>query len=493
MRISCTLLFAFSIFLFAQKTTGQDRQFHPCGTQDGKVEWLKNYQADPGHFPVGNDTLYVPMSIHIVGTTGGTGFFSMRQLLDAFCTLNEDFAPSKIRFFIAGEINYISNTTYYDHTFGQGEEMMEIYRVPNTINTYFVDSPAGNCGYSSYNLGIAMAKSCSGATDHTWAHEVGHFLSLPHPFWGWEGHDDYDYSQPAPLQWDDTLVERLDGVDCHLAADGFCDTPPDYLNYRWSCNNNNESTVTQTDPNGETFVSDGTLFMSYALDGCMGRFSEEQSAAMRANLLTEKAEHLQTDLPHQPIDAGSAVFVAPAEGELLNYHENIYFEWEPIPNATGYVLEITIFTPFNSGLFNYVITEGTSFTVPTLPKNKTIYWRLRPFNGSFTCVQHTAIATFETGEEVNAVNALDEIAGMGLQPNPVRAGAGLLISLESTEAFSAEMSVANVAGKAQLVGNQFFTAGKNQLEISTTGLAPGIYFLQLRSERGLLSRKFVVW
>ena len=76
-------------------------------------------------------------------------------------------------------------------------------------------------------------------------------------------------------------VERVDGVNCDIAGDGFCDTPADYLNYRWNCNNQGLSNVTQTDPLGEKLKSDGSLIMSYSSDVCSYRFSEEQIAAMQ--------------------------------------------------------------------------------------------------------------------------------------------------------------------------------------------------------------------
>lgn len=488
-----TVLAFFAFFLFSFTTTqAQHEDFHPCGTVDGKVDWLKMYQANKANYRFGSDTLYVPLTIHIVGTDIGTGYYSVDRLLDALCVLNNDFAPSNIRFFIAGEINYIDNTNYYDHTFAQGAEMMQIYQVPQTINTYFVSSPAGNCGYSSYNLGIAMNKSCSGPFDHTWAHEIGHYLSLPHPFWGWEGNT-HDYNTPAPVQFGNNLVERVDGVDCHLAGDGFCDTPPDYLNFRWFCNSDNFSNTVQTDPNGETFVSDGSFFMSYAGDDCMSRFSDEQIEAMRANLLTEKADHLYPELPDPSFDPSDVVLVSPEEGEQLTENENIFFEWEPIPGVTDYLLEITLFSPTNSALFSYLV-EGNSFIVDDLPKNKTIYWRLRPFNSSYHCFDDLVTGSFDTGETIaSSVSDIDEISSISLQPNPVEAAASFFVAVETVETISAQVSIVNMAGQSQLIGNETLTYGGNQFEVSTEGLVPGMYFLQLRSEAGLMSRKFVVW
>lgn len=485
MRISLLFL---SAFFFFQNANAQG-ELHPCGTQDGKVQWLLDYQAGNIGYPENEDTLYVPMTIHVVGNDNGGGYFDLNSILNAFCVLNQDFEESKIQFYIAG-LNYIANTVYYDHTFAQGAEMMEIYRVPATINTYIVSSPAGNCGYSSYNLGVALAKNCTGPNDHTWAHEIGHFLSLPHPFWGWEG-TDHNYNEPAPLQINNALVERLDGVDCHIAGDGFCDTEPDYLNFRWPCNGDNFSNQQQTDPNGETFYSDGSLFMSYAADNCMSRFSVEQQEAMRANLLTEKADHLQSDLPDQPFDASEIVLVTPAEGAFVEFHKNVTFEWEPLDNATGYFLEITIFEGFNTVLFRYDV-EGTNFIVPSLPKNRLIYWRVRPYNLTYTCESYSNEGTFETGDLVSGVAELESITELTLQPNPVTAGGEVQVQLSSTEQFEAEVAVMDVAGQVLQYSLREMQAGANQLSVSTEGLAPGLYLLQVRSERGVLSEKFVV-
>mgnify|MGYP000043822657 FL=1 len=58
---------------------------------------------------------------------------------------------------------------------------------------------------------------------------------------------------------DTAYVEKVDGSNCEYAADGFCDTPPDYLAYRWTCNQSTGTSFgTMLDPNGESFKSDAT-------------------------------------------------------------------------------------------------------------------------------------------------------------------------------------------------------------------------------------------
>ena len=224
---SCLTLFTAS-FLFAQSD-------HPagwCGTPAVKSDWLTDFQRNPEIYSfTRGGTEYVPMTIHVVGDDDGNGYFAEPNILEAFCVLNEDFAQVNIQFYIAGEINYLNNSNWFEHNFNQGEQMMNINNVFGTANCYIVADPAGNCGYFTYQGdAVALAKGCLQPNDHTWAHEMGHFFYLPHTFFGWEYLDgDPDYSQPAPLVidggWNDFEVEKVDGSNCNTAADGFCDTP----------------------------------------------------------------------------------------------------------------------------------------------------------------------------------------------------------------------------------------------------------------------------
>ncbi len=84
-------------------------------------------------------------------------------------------------------------------------------------------------------------------------------------------------------------VEKMDFSNCYDSGDRFCDTRPDYLNYRWACAPDSLSVTVQKDPNGVEFRSDATLYMSYSLDVCSNRFTDEQIEAMRTNFQFKKA------------------------------------------------------------------------------------------------------------------------------------------------------------------------------------------------------------
>ena len=486
------LVFCLSVIVPGGLFSQNDLQ--PCGTQDGIVPWLKSFQRNEIAYARSGDLLLAPVSIHIVGTNSGTGYFPVKSVLDAFCTLNQDFLESDIQFFIAGELHYINNSDYYDHTFAQGSQMMDENNVSNTINCYIVDSPAGNCGYSSYSQGIALAKNCLDPQDHTWSHEVGHTLSLPHPFVGWEGYE-HDYSLPAPLNTNGNPVEKTDGSNCTSAGDGFCDTAPDYLNFRWPCNDDSLSTLVQIDPDGVEFRSDGTLFMSYAFDRCFDRFSEEQMEAMRANLLTERYYLLDQQDPQLPMDTAFLNALSPAEGDTVHLYTEVAFEWEPVPNATGYFLEIATFPDFPFTLFSYFV-EGNSTVVYDLFRNKNYYWRISPLNNQQTCLDKVSgVSGFRTGkdEEVTAsVETIEEIGSVAILPNPAHRGKKINVSFMAIEAIPLDASLISLTGQTVGRFNWQANVGQNQFSIEAANLDAGIYFLQMRSDKGRVSKKVVI-
>jgi hypothetical protein len=481
----------FLCLTFAAPALGQMPNSHLlCGTRDGKVEWLKKYQQDPAAYPKMDDTLFVPLTIHLVGTNGGGGYFSLNNVLRSVCTLNEDFSESGIQFYIAGKIDSIANSTYNNHNFETGSEMMSLYHVANTVNCYIPNSPGdGLCGYSDYNLGITIAKGCLGPGDHTLAHEMGHYLSLPHPFWGWEGFS-HDYSEPAPVQINDAIVERVDGQYCDIAGDGFCDTPPDYINYRWPCDGQNNSTLIQTDPTGATFQSDGTLIMSYSFDNCAGRFSEQQSAAMRANILTEKAGFLNNDTRLYPLSTEPLLVYSPEEGSLQEEYKNVTFAWGTILNADVYMLEISPFASLTPVQFRYTLADTTIVSNDFI-KNKNYYWRVRAYNNWHTCLVTSEIFSFETGS-LTAVRDIASLTGLSIRPNPVSAGQNVSLSMTIGEPFDGVVEILRPSGQKVFRENWQLAAGSHQREIPASGWAPGLYFLQLKSPQGVRTIKLVV-
>jgi hypothetical protein len=460
-----------------------------CATPPGKSEWLESYQRNPENYAVRSDELlYIPMTIHLVGTDEGSGFFTGEQLADALCTLNEDFLPADLQFFIAGDIRYISNSTYYQHTFGQGFQMMQENNVPNTVNCYFVQDPGGACGYFSPGAdAVAMSKGCSGVNSHTWAHELGHFFSLPHTFSGWEG-TDYSPIDPTPAFINGRRVERMDGDFCSTAGDGFCDTPPDYLSYRWPCNTQGLSNVQQKDPADSTFRSDGTFFMSYASDRCMNRFSDEQIAAMRANIEFQRPGLLLNPfLPDLIPDTFEVALLAPDSGAVFDVTSSVTLEWEAVPGAIGYAIDFDFYVPFNGSTINFrsYTASTNSLTLNNLQSNRTYIWKVRPFARYDGCTAYSTPKAFTVGTFVDSKDASLAAYGLRAFPQPASLSIGhFSVEYEIPGNELAQLRLINSSG--QIVQTLQFEAqpGKQTAEILTRGLPPGFYLLELTTSAG---------
>lgn len=486
------------ISAFAQETV-----IAPCGSVGGRSAWLQRYQSNPEAYPKSlNTTLYVPLTIHLVGTDDGQGYFSVARLLDALCTLNADYVEADIQFFIEGDIRYINNSFWNSHpSVLDGAEMMFANNVPNTLNCYFVSDPAGNCGYNLPYAGIAMRKACSNADDHTWAHEVGHALSLPHPFLGWEGGVSWDdsvphnFNDPAPLTvtynytyFKDTLildtliidtafVEFVDGSNCQIAADGFCDTSPDYLSDRWQCNANGQSNTVQTDPAGVQFRSDATLIMGYADDACSNRFTAEQIAAMQANLLDEKPELLYNQTP-EPDITQAVTLVSPDIGDLVPFNQ-VELSWTPVENAMHYMIQVSRVASFPGGITFEFVSETPFLSISELENNKTYYWRVRPYNRNHTCAGFSSSRYFQTGD-VSAVSELNGIDRVKLMPNPLSSSAvPLQVEFEASEQTTLAIRLLATSGQVLALWNTRVSTGRQLMELAIPDqLAPGLYLIE---------------
>ncbi len=401
------------VFIFALSTIsliGQNGyELNPCGTEPYKSPWLKQYQKNKDAYPTKVEgEVYVPLNVAVVGTDEGAGRFSESRLVESLCTLTNDFDGTDI-FFYLETYRTIYDSEFFEHSnVLEGAAKMFEYDSENAINSYLVGSPAGNCGYNLPYAGIALSNSCASPSDHTWTHELGHAFSLPHPFIGWEGGAGYEgeighnYADPAPetvlynytlfqdtlildtLIIDTAFVEYLDGSNCHIAGDGFCDTKPDYLSVRWACDSNFESFNEQTDPSGEKFKSDATLFMSYAFDACASRFSEEQVLAMHASLEEEDGDIIlaQTPATGEIVGNGDIQLYTPYDADLD--YKDIVFNWGEVEHADYYLFQLGLGEGM-SVIFFDTIVQTSKVEVAELNSALPFSWAVTPFSAVDFC------------------------------------------------------------------------------------------------------------
>lgn len=490
MKYGLTLFFA---LIFLAGLRAQQNALRTCATPDYDNPWLERYQADPGAYDRGGDDLLIlPMVIHLVGTDGGGGYYPLNQLYRAFCELNEDMAPSGIRFYIQ-DINYIANSNYTNHSFGAGQQMMAEHNVGGVVNVYIVDNFSGICGYySPSGDAVVNVKSCIEAGDNTWAHEMGHFFSLPHTFRGWESVDNPAYSIPAPTFVGGREVEKADGSNCARAGDGFCDTPADYLNFRWSCNANGLSTRRQVDPDSVVFYSQASFFMSYSFDACAFEFSDEQIGAMRANILNQRTQ-LISDLPLLPdlsLDGFAPLF--PQEAETVR-PEAVTLEWTEVPGAERYEVQLSLFKGFPNipqVSFDTVVTSNT-VTYFDLFDERTYYWKVLPLNDQGPCAPYSDLFSFNTSSTLTSVFELQNGFELSVFPNPAGSGGTLNVQISAAEA--GEFSLQLLSAGGQLLSERLGSYGAGQ---STLGLpmpaSPGLYVLRIRNGNAVRSEKILV-
>ena len=368
----CCIFFVLNVPLFAQTLQ--------CGTNfsSSDLKWLRNVQQNPQSYPIikRNVQRYVPIKAHVVGDDGGEGYYSLEYLFQAVCQLNKDYASMHMHFYLWGDIHYIDNSDFYEHDSYSSALMFAQNNVDQILNIYFVNDPNGACGYySPYWDAIAIKKSCQLTGDHTITHEVGHYFSMPHTFYGWEN------SITPPLN----QQEKVNGSNCQTAADGFCDTPPDYLSYIWGFNNCNSPTL--TDPNGIDFQVDGSNFMSYATDACQSKFSNEQENAILGNLLYQRSYLVNNySVPSDTVEPSLVNPVMPADGETGVPYNWVGFKWDPVPGATSYHLMVTELPTFANSNIDIITTNN--YYIAELDEDETYRWKVKALVEGNTCADY---------------------------------------------------------------------------------------------------------
>lgn len=230
-----------------------------------------------------NNKVYVPIQFYIVKRDDGTGGERQRDIMDNLCKLNADYDSIGIQFYLASPIRSINQSLLYEHEIGgaMGNYFMSLYREPGVVNVFvgnrILSTNTGGTLLGYYSGGLDVIFCIQGSingNNSTLTHEMGHFLTLPHTFSGWENQA-YSVaanagSRVVPIVENaggrtptilptGALVEtipRTGGTEnCQLAGDGFCDTEPNYLFgfYRNRYNDGCDYTATAMDPNGWLF------------------------------------------------------------------------------------------------------------------------------------------------------------------------------------------------------------------------------------------------
>ncbi len=502
--LAVLLLAAFSFSLSAQE---QPLAEQGCGISI-KSDWLTKYQA--GDIPRAEKSLvteYIPMRLVIVGETDGSGYVDPLKVLKTFQVLNEDFANSNIQFYLTS-IDYLNKTSLYNHsTTSTGSNLAFRENQPNVINTYIVGTAGGACGYATPRTNyLIMDKDCMGTIDRTWSHEMGHVFTLAHTFYGWEGVGEIsniELTERAPntvrYRGEDIPVERVDSSNCATAADGFCDTSPDYLMERWACTFDGIYRDSLTDPDSTRFAVNAGNIMSYVSDNCLGEdgFSDEQEMAMITNLAARNDFRSNTSGAGAVAANGEDMnLLLPENNATLENSDYVELHWNAVPNADFYIVQINTSTNFNGGVFNTYTTTDTTYTIEEdLTPNRRYFWRVRPVN-RYLVESDFGEQTFRFRNGEFPVATIDAglNAAITVAPNPVFGGQDLRINGQDLgENGTLTYALIDPAGRTMISRENIRVnaSGFNE-RLQTSTLAAGVYFLRIQLNGKLVTRRVMV-
>jgi hypothetical protein len=440
-------------------------------------------------------TLFIPLKLHLVANSEGNGRITAERSLEAVCKLNEEFEQVNMQFFIQGDFNEIDADVLYNLTYPNvPSSAQSIYvneKTDDAVNVFVGNGlSSGNSGYytGQYDI-IYMDKSYMNGSDVILAHEMGHFFSLRHTFFGWEN-TTYDASQPTPTQVflgsfgvDVEYVDR--DINCGSAADLFCDTPSDYITSWSSCN----YTGGAVDPAGEEIDPDEANHMGYfSFTGCPDyKFSPNQGDVIvadyynRPELFNATAPALDaiTELPN---------LTYPINDETVPFDGSVTLEWDPVPNATQYILEISLIPNFGF-LAERTVVQTNSHISLELMEGFPYYWRVKAFNELHFCdLEWSEEGTFSTEA---ATGTRETIAYQDIQlfPNPAT-GNELNYQLEAPLNGEATMWIQDLRGARLLTTAIAPFQPQGQIDISL--LPEGVYVAVIEDGNRLLRKKFVV-
>ena len=484
-------------FSYAAHCQPIDPPLSVCATPEHALPWLRAFQQNAVISPRTNETLYVPVVLHIVGTDDNKGHIAESKVLDAFCSLNQHFRQAGIQFFLNAPIRRIASSYFNDHrSVSTAISMMNMHNVPGAVNTYFVDNAADACGYtlrdnSGLGIGIALSEECLGPNTTTWTHEMGHFFSLPHTFKGWE-RETLNWSLSAPARAGGVTVEYADGRNCAVAGDGFCDTPADYLNGRWFCSAQAQSQIVQLDPSGQPFRSDGSLFMSYSADPCASRFSPMQQNAMRAYLKGVRVDLIRPFPDSVNLTLRSEIqLLQPSNASNVQTFQEVLVSWKRVSEATGYLVEFS-FLPSFPFLTNSYLTQDTALLLQDLKPSKTYFWRIRPFSMFSTCKVYSKSQQFSTGAVTNLGQINAGHPDLTLFPNPARTNQPLSLKFSSEKPGKMEFQLFDLTGRITNSGSWEINSGENLMYLDRLPDQQGTFLLRLRLEGATISRKIFI-
>lgn len=502
-RISTYL--ALFLMLITASTMSAQLRGH-CGMTHEQEQMLPRYSRVQiaqwkAQFAERNAEINIPVTFHLVADVNGDGRIKRRAVLKTMHRMNEEYAPYGIQFYLKnGGFNEINNDAIFD---SPGADF-NINQIISHKEGSSVDIFICNNADSGSGLGTTLGYYLPGAdyvvirkkefqdSSGTITHEVGHYFSLMHPHSGWrEPYDRAAHGDTVPFTNTPSgaLIELMDGSNCSFAADGLCDTPPDYL--LGFGTNTCVGDLGVYDPNGDRLVSNAKLSMGYFNSCPRYVFSPEQIVKFKMNYSSSIRDFLRSDdTPNATPITGDFEFVSPAMSQqLFEEYNAVELSWQGVENAEKYLVEIQKIGDANS--LEYIVEDPAMF-VTDLEPDATYFVLVKPFNDGYMGypTQSTAI---KTGSDVSSTSQLDFVNHISVFPNPVFAGANINISLDIDYSGAALVEIKDISGKVVLSENRTITQGAQTITLSNVQyVASGVYMLTIDTAKGVINKKVII-
>ena len=508
----------FTLFVFLLIGNMGFAQQHVCGVshedQLGMISFIDALNKNPQSTVRSSTPVFVPIKFHMTSNNDGTGRIKAAKVLDQMTVLNNAYKELGMYLYIDdNSFNYLNSTSIYNNP-GNFVNTIIGQKVSDAVNIFITENanPPGSDSDAGVVLGfynpngdyIIIRNQDVQNTTSSLTHELGHFFSLPHTFFGWESvYAFYGWVTPqggiAPWNVDQfngmwtsntaggstVPAEVMDQSNCTTAADKICDTPPDY-NFglgQNSCSWPN----TLRDRNGDVIDPQENNIMSY-FGGCDFVFSQGQIDVMMTNYNSGARSHLRkTYVPDTTEIISNHELIEPAENASLEYYTNVLLDWSDADGASNYLVSINT----GSGDFFEYFVDESRLLLEELEPNTFYFWDVQPYNDGNTDATKQS-SFFLTGSEINtSVTESEIIQNVNIYPNPGQRGEAINISLDMEENGAVNISVHDITGRLIDTQNQNLTFGNNTFQLDGI-FESGLYFMKLETKDGSIQKKFVV-